>query len=213
MPKYTYYNERMRSDCELLGAVGIGVQMVEALFILSMLLWKRSRERPMRPLLKWWGDVCKQVVASLLVHMANVLWSQSSEKSQCEFYLGNLFLDTTGGTVFVYFVIEVFGRGGDFYWELFEFLGAVTGAKISVFIFIAQWPQLIKFLRRWVEKITGGDKNYQAAFVLLFAPLVLNCFQYYVLDSVLIKLNRQHASNDSSTGHDSPLLARTDSGR
>lgn len=199
----------MRSQCELLGVVGIGVQMVEALFIFSLLLWKRSRETPMRPLLQWWGDVCKQVVASMGVHLANVAWSQTSGKSQCEFYLANLFLDTTGGTIFVYCSLAFLGRGGGFYWELFEFLLGVAGAKASVFIFISQWPQLVFWLRRWVEKITGGDKNYQAAFVLLVAPLVLNCFQYYVLDTVLVKLNKHTSENDSGTNDNPPLLAGT----
>ena len=42
---------------------------------LLALVYKRWRERPQRPLKIWFFDVSKQVVGSVLVHVANLLMS------------------------------------------------------------------------------------------------------------------------------------------
>lgn len=48
------------------------------LLALLSLVYKRWRERPQRPLKIWFFDASKQVVGSVLVHIANLLMSMLS---------------------------------------------------------------------------------------------------------------------------------------
>ncbi|KAF3172670.1 hypothetical protein TWF106_009884 [Orbilia oligospora] len=104
-------------ECELLGSFALLVQAALGLLALSSLVYKRWRERPQRPVKIWFFDVSKQVVGSVLVHIANlVLALLSSGKfdttphpsrlvrrdddyhpNPCSFYLLNLAIDTTVG--------------------------------------------------------------------------------------------------------------------
>lgn len=65
-------------ECRLLGPFAIIVQGALGLLALLALVYKRWRERPQRPLKIWFFDVSKQVVGSVLVHIANLLMSMLS---------------------------------------------------------------------------------------------------------------------------------------
>jgi len=65
-------------ECRLLGPFAIFVQGALGLLALLSLVYKRWRERPQRPLKIWFFDVSKQVVGSVLVHIANLLMSMLS---------------------------------------------------------------------------------------------------------------------------------------
>lgn len=62
-------------ECQLLGPFAILVQGSLGVAALLSLVYKRWRERPQRPLKIWSFDVSKQVVGSVLVHIANLLMS------------------------------------------------------------------------------------------------------------------------------------------
>ncbi|KAI9800126.1 MAG: hypothetical protein M1833_003453 [Piccolia ochrophora] len=105
------------SECRLLGPFSLLVQGALGLLALSSLVWKRSRERPQRPLKIWAFDASKQVFGSVLVHIANLVMSMLSagqfsvkvtngktpgaedgyRPNPCSFYLLNLAIDTTLG--------------------------------------------------------------------------------------------------------------------
>lgn len=109
-------------ECRLLGPFAILVQGALGCLALLSLVYKRWRERPQRPLKIWFFDVSKQVVGSVLVHIANLLMSMLSSgqftikldpgsvaqrrmldengnyvPNPCSFYLLNLAIDTTIG--------------------------------------------------------------------------------------------------------------------
>lgn len=65
-------------ECRLLGPFALLVQGGLGVLALSVLLIKRWRERPQRPLKIWAFDVSKQVVGSVLVHVANLMMSMLS---------------------------------------------------------------------------------------------------------------------------------------
>jgi hypothetical protein len=65
-------------ECRLLGPFAILVQGSLGLLALLALVYKRWRERPQRPIKIWFFDVSKQVVGSVLVHIANLLMSMLS---------------------------------------------------------------------------------------------------------------------------------------
>jgi hypothetical protein len=62
-------------ECRLLGSFALFVQLALGGLALLSLVYKRWRERPQRPLKIWAFDVSKQVVGSVLVHVANVFMS------------------------------------------------------------------------------------------------------------------------------------------
>jgi hypothetical protein len=107
-------------ECQLLGPFAIFVQGALGCLALLALVYKRWRERPQRPLKIWFFDVSKQVVGSVLVHIANLLMSMLSsgqfsikldpntvvtrrmtdehgryKPNPCSFYLLNLAIDVS----------------------------------------------------------------------------------------------------------------------
>jgi len=107
-------------ECRLLGPFALIVQGALGLLAMLSLVFKRWREKPRRPLKIWFFDASKQIVGSILLHLANLFMSMLSsgdfdaEKSAsellvsqvgddgsmpnpCSFYLLNLAIDTTIG--------------------------------------------------------------------------------------------------------------------
>lgn len=112
-------------ECRLLGSFAVLVQLALGGLALLVLVYKRWKERPQRPVKIWFFDVSKQVFGSVLVHAANVFMSmltsgrlsirvgppavarlmvrghgQGGEQyapNPCSFYLLNLAIDTTIG--------------------------------------------------------------------------------------------------------------------
>lgn len=111
-------------ECRLLGPFALIVQGALGGLALLALVYKRWRERPQRPLKIWAFDVSKQVVGSVLVHIANLLMSMLSSgqfglkispatvsvrrrvvdatgqyrPNPCSFYLLNLAIDVSSPT-------------------------------------------------------------------------------------------------------------------
>ena len=96
-------------ECQLLGPFAIFIQAALGGLALLSLVYKRWRERPQRPLKIWGFDVSKQVVGSILLHLANLLMSMLSSgqltvsptttgeytANPCSFYLLNLGIDVS----------------------------------------------------------------------------------------------------------------------
>jgi hypothetical protein len=73
--------ENNDNECHLLGPWALIVQGALGLLAVSSLFYKRWRESPRRPLKIWFFDVSKQVVGSVLLHLANILMSMLSSGS------------------------------------------------------------------------------------------------------------------------------------
>ncbi|QSZ33918.1 hypothetical protein DSL72_005492 [Monilinia vaccinii-corymbosi] len=121
-----------QGECQLLGNFAIFVQGALGLLAVMALVYKRWRERPQRPMKIWFFDVSKQVVGSVLVHIANLLMSMLSSgqfsikvdaakvsermvedegqysPNPCSFYLLNLAIDTTIGIPILIFLLRIF---------------------------------------------------------------------------------------------------------
>jgi len=118
-------------ECKLLGPFAILVQGALGALALLSLVYKRWRERPQRPLKVWTFDVSKQVVGSILLHLANLLMSMISsgqiekalaqtatstfgaegtdsyQPNPCSWYLLNLAVDTTLGIPILIGILKV----------------------------------------------------------------------------------------------------------
>ena len=94
------------------------MQLALGALALLVLVFKRWRERPQRPVKIWAFDVSKQIVGSILLHIANLLMSMLSsgqlsvdvaeavaeaavssqtreEDNPCSFYFLNLLIDVS----------------------------------------------------------------------------------------------------------------------
>jgi len=107
---------------------------------LFSLVYKRWRERPQRPVKVWAFDVSKQVVGSILLHLANLLMSMISsgeieesiakaaastvgvdnidqyQPNPCSFYLLNLAIDTTVGIPILIGILRILTVGAGYTW-------------------------------------------------------------------------------------------------
>lgn len=96
-------------ECNLLGPFALIIQGSLGALALLSLVFKRWRERPQRPVKIWAFDASKQVVGSMLLHIANLLMSMLSsgqldititaagdyQANPCSFYLLNLAIDVS----------------------------------------------------------------------------------------------------------------------
>ncbi|MCJ1482367.1 hypothetical protein MMC06_002531 [Schaereria dolodes] len=112
-------------ECQLFGAFAIFIQGALGALALLSLVFKRWRERPQRPIKIWAFDVSKQVVGSVLLHIANLLMSMLSsgqlsvalsssggyQANPCSFYLLNLAIDTTIGIPILIILLRLLTYG------------------------------------------------------------------------------------------------------
>jgi hypothetical protein len=110
--------DKKSGECQLLGPFALLIQGALGILALSSLVFKRYRETPRRPLKVWAFDASKQVVGSMLLHLANLLMSMLSsgqfdidqkakqaatftqadegrQPNPCSFYLLNLAIDVS----------------------------------------------------------------------------------------------------------------------
>lgn len=77
-PASPYSHEEDDGQCHLLGPFALLVQAALGGLALLSLVWKRYRETPRRPIKIWFFDASKQVVGSILLHLANLFMSMLS---------------------------------------------------------------------------------------------------------------------------------------
>lgn len=156
----------------------------------------------------------------------------------CSFYLLNLGIDTTLGIPILLLILKVLtvgasktplanppesiksGNYGDppkaTWWlkqSIIYFVG-LLGMKTVVF-FIFQLCPWIVVVGDWALKWTEGNTALQIAFVMLIFPLIMNAFQYYVIDSFIKKTPQSDdkdnvTSQEESEGERGGLLADTE---
>ncbi|KAG0284320.1 hypothetical protein BGZ96_011296 [Linnemannia gamsii] len=197
------------STCELMSPFAIFVQLLLATIAFSTLIFKRSKERPMRPLKVWLYDVSKQIVGGVVIHSLNLLaatifgLSERKDNNPCIWYFLNIFLDTTFGVGVLYLFLKAADkyfvhmrmeglRTGDYgnppqfepWWKqtLVFSLGLVV-MKIVVVI-VLTWPFLFTF-GEWVLGWTTQSEKLQILFVMLILPLSMNICQFWVIDYIL----------------------------
>ncbi|KAF9960924.1 hypothetical protein BGZ72_005424 [Mortierella alpina] len=196
--------------CELMSSFAIFVQLLLATIAFSTLIFKRSKERPMRPIKIWLYDVSKQIVGGVVIHSLNLiaatlfgLSSTQKDSNPCIWYFLNIFLDTTFGVGVLYLFLKAADkyfthrrieglRTGEYgnplqiqrWWKqtLVFSLGLVV-MKIVVVI-VLTWPFLFTF-GEWVLGWTLQNEKLQILFVMLILPLSMNICQFWVIDYIL----------------------------
>ncbi|CAO3624508.1 unnamed protein product [Cunninghamella echinulata] len=201
--------------CKLLDGFAILVQMALASSALGVLFYKRSIERPQRPVQIWLLNVGKQFIGAAVIHSLNLIVSylvgrpkNGPPSNLCVWYMLNVFVDCTLGI----FILWCWLRG--IQW----FLGTVchmtyvkTGnygppplkrrivpwIKQTLIFITAEGLmklcvfgifKLCPFLFRfgeWALSWTKGNYRYQVLFVMLIFPLLMNGMQFWVVDTII----------------------------
>ena len=95
--------------CELFNIFSYFVQFVLAVLSFSVLVFKRYRERPMRPWKVWFFDISKQIASACTQHCLNLLLSviasTDTTADECIWYFLNFLLDTTIGVFFCFLMM------------------------------------------------------------------------------------------------------------
>ncbi|CCI42426.1 unnamed protein product [Albugo candida] len=108
------------AECELLnGIFATFVQILLGLIAVSVLLLKRQRESPQRPLQIWALDASKQLIGAGFAHVTNLAIAillykydharthRGKEADQCALYFMNFTMDTTFGVFLNYLFLRL----------------------------------------------------------------------------------------------------------
>ncbi|KAM0792735.1 hypothetical protein ACM66B_002511 [Microbotryomycetes sp. NB124-2] len=192
--------------CQLLGPVALGVQALMGVIVVGSLVLKRAQERPKRKWRVWIGDVSKQIVGQAFVHASNVLISdliaQHKMDNPCSLYALNIFIDTTVGVVLLWIFLKIATtivlqyepnfRSGD-YGQPFSmrawtvqacvYVACLGAMKLAVLVIFWLFPVLFAAANWSLSWIDSDDA--QVVLVMLVLPLVMNVFQFLVVDSLI----------------------------
>ena len=125
------------------------------------------------------------------------------EPGECDWYFVSLLLDTTVGVpilyvclVIVYFICDLFqvqginsGEYGNppsfkrYLKQLVIFMVAVTMMKAVIYVLLS-FPIFIMYAD-WILSWSDPFPNLQVILVVLVFPIMLNCFQYYIVDNII----------------------------
>ncbi|KAF7290889.1 hypothetical protein HMN09_01267300 [Mycena chlorophos] len=198
-------------SCQLLGPTALVVQALMGVLVILSLVYKRHREKPMRPWRIWVFDVSKQVVGQLFVHFFNVLISDLVSKyttnNACVFYFLNILLDTTLGVGLLYAILRflsfimteklhlkgfesgVYGNPPSFkFWvrQATIYVCALCTMKLLVIGLLALLPWLFtlgEWLLSWTW--TGKGDALQVIFTMGIFPILMNILQFWLIDSIV----------------------------
>ncbi|GAA5944582.1 hypothetical protein JCM1841_006131 [Sporobolomyces salmonicolor] len=192
--------------CRLLGPVALVVQGVMGAIVLAALVAKRMREKPRRKWKIWLGDVGKQVLGQAFVHASNVaisaLIANHRSDNPCSLYALNILLDTTFGVLLLYFLLQYstglmqrfqpLYRTG-FYGSPFSFtlwgeqatvyIACLAVMKLVVLVIFLVLPDLEDGMSWMLSWLTSDEA--QVVVVMLLLPLVMNLFQFLMVDSII----------------------------
>ncbi|KAJ7437115.1 vacuolar membrane protein-domain-containing protein [Mycena galericulata] len=198
-------------SCRLLGPIALTVQALMGVLVILSLVYKRHREKPMRPWRIWLFDVSKQVVGQAYVHGLNVLISDlisnHSSSNACVSYFLNILIDTTIGVGLIYVGLRVltFVMSEKFHLKGFEsgvygtppsfkfwlrqatiYLVALTTMKFLVIGLLALVPGLFT-LGAWLLSWTWSGKGdaLEVIFTMGIFPIIMNIVQFWLIDSIV----------------------------
>ncbi|KAJ3824111.1 vacuolar membrane protein-domain-containing protein [Lentinula raphanica] len=205
------YPDVDRHSCQLLGPTALIVQGLMGILVILSLIYKRQREKPMRPWRIWLFDVSKQIVGQMFVHGVNVLisdlLSHFSSENACVSYFLNILVDTTLGVALIYLILHVLTiifsekfhlkgfESGIYgtpprvkYWarQAALYVVALTTMKFLVIGLLALFPGLFK-IGAWLLSWTWTDEGdaLQVIFVMGIFPIIMNILQFWLIDSIV----------------------------
>ena len=212
-------------QCNLFDLFSFYIQLLLALISFSVLIYKRFKEIPKRPLKIWFFDVFKLICSSILLHFLNLLISYGLNRKylddSCKWYFVNLLLDTTLGVLTCYYIIKIgkfferkLGIKSFFERTYFEkknnelmLINNIYYSQLGIWILITFINKLliyslIKFLYpvwSFIGKIIlypfKFNVKLELFMVMIIFPVILNAFQLWIFDNI-IKLDDLQLENN-----------------
>ncbi|OQR86617.1 hypothetical protein ACHHYP_10346 [Achlya hypogyna] len=208
------------STCKLLsGPFETLIQVVLGFIAMSVLVVKRMRESPRRPLGVWLFDAGKQAIGAGVAHAANlaiaiVLVGFSHKKDtadQCAMYFINFTLDTSFGVLLNWALLQGLVRlAKHFKWAMLQVPGEY-GDPIRVTVWLVQltsWLVIILLTKVIIGRVIllfhpqlegFGDALFEPlrdfprtelVLVMIACPCLMNGLQFWVQDSFLKKKHK-----------------------
>ncbi|KAG8931962.1 hypothetical protein FRC02_001842 [Tulasnella sp. 418] len=198
------------AHCLLLGPTALVVQGLMGIVVLLSLVYKRHREKPMRPWRIWLFDVSKQIAGQIVVHIFNLGISDlvsrpSSGNNPCTAYFMNVTFDVTVGVVIIWAVLHgltnlltnkfhlIGFQSGSYgnppslvFWakQAAVYIVAIVSMKLVVLIVFTLFPSTFR-VGDWLLSWTGGRGQVQVVFVLGIYPIFMNILQFWIIDSIV----------------------------
>ncbi|GAA5841634.1 hypothetical protein JCM11251_004237 [Rhodosporidiobolus azoricus] len=196
-------------QCRLLGPFALVIQAIMGALVLLSLVVKRMRERPRRKWKIWLGDVSKQVVGQAFVHASNVaisaLIATHNSDNACSLYALNILIDTTLGVLLLYYFLRLSthlmqtyrdpGYATGYYGPPPSFSLALWGEQAAVYVACLAAMKVAVVVLFWIlpgmEDVVSWalawitNDEAQVFVVMLVLPLVMNIFQFLVVDSII----------------------------
>jgi len=216
-------------ECLLLGPTALVVQGLMGGLVIISLLYKRHREKPMRPWRIWLFDVSKQILGQAFVHGLNLLISdviaRVAKGNPCDLYFLNVLIDTTIGVGYIYLVLHASdyvlterlklkgfrsGQYGDppstLYWirQASIYVVTILTMKLLIIGLFAAWPGIFgfaEFLLSW----TDGNASLQVIFVMGIFPIIMNVVQFWLIDSI-VKASTMSTDDHANEASRQPLF-------
>nr|XP_031861258.1 uncharacterized protein CI109_003228 [Kwoniella shandongensis]KAA5528330.1 hypothetical protein CI109_003228 [Kwoniella shandongensis] len=211
--------------CKLLGTTGLIVQALMGVFVILSLVIKKYLEKRKRSWKIWIWDVSKQLVGQAVVHGLNILISDvvasAVHNNPCSLYFLNVLIDTTLGVGIIYFSLKGFtwlfkehlglegfvsGQYGHpprrtFWWkQLLPYLLSIIIMKLLVLLPLTL-PVISDQLFRFGQSLLGWlSPRIQVIFVMAIFPLVMNVFQFCLVDQVI--KGPKSPDDENGEGHD-----------
>ncbi|KAI8068469.1 vacuolar membrane protein-domain-containing protein [Gongronella butleri] len=228
--------------CKLLDGFAIVVQILLASSAFGVLVFKRYRERPQRPVDIWALDVSKQFLGGAVVHAGNLLVSylvgrpkHGAPSNLCVWYLLNVFLDCTIGVGILWcwlralqWVLETqlhitYVRSGKYGpgplhrrlkpWLKQTFIFILAEALMKTCVYTMLRLFPVLFrIGNWALEWTKGNYRYQVIFVMLIFPLLLNGMQFWIVDTI-VKMTPVHPGTESLPSHHDSATAAAEEQR
>eukprot|EP00742_Colponemidia_sp_Colp-10_P003060 GILJ01003263.1.p1 GENE.GILJ01003263.1~~GILJ01003263.1.p1 ORF type:complete len:315 (-),score=34.18 GILJ01003263.1:262-1107(-) len=200
--------------CHFWGFFGISIQIALGLMSFSALIVKRYRESPRRTWLVFGLDSSKQAIGAGMAHGLNLIFAEvlGAEKSNpCEWYFLHVMIDGTLGILFNLGFLKLLEKlseylssrygyvtlhTGDYgdppsyvkwgkqllMWLLVVVLtkGVLVGLAIPLAVYLEYFAELSLMPFKHIPK-------FKLVFVMIIIPVVMNCIQFWVTDSILKK--------------------------
>ncbi|KAG2216268.1 hypothetical protein INT45_002913 [Circinella minor] len=216
--------------CKLLDSFAIIVQISLATTALLVLVYKRWRERPQRPVPIWALDVSKQFIGAGVIHFLNLAVSylvgrpmNGPKTNLCIWYFLNVLVDTTLGVGILWFWFHSlqyllshylnvqYIRSGEYGppplrrrilpWLRQTIVFIV--AEVLMKLCVLGLFRLCPFLfdvGNWALRWTRGNYRYQVVFVMFIFPCIMNAVQFWIVDTI-VKVNPALLNNNNNNNN------------
>jgi len=210
--------------CTLLGdSFGYMIQFLLGIMAFSTLIYKRHRERPMRPFGTWSRDTSKQALGSFACHFVNILFadvlvSGEAGGDACLYYLLNFLSDLILGVGLCYcllILVEYIANytGNDtlnsgYYgdppslrtWAIQAsvWVGIVITSKlILLFSIMLPLKHVLYASVEWCFRLLIFYPKIELSVVMVFIPVIGNCISFWVQDDILMCHQKSEEPLDS----------------